>query len=71
MWAAPAAADGTVCVGTYASQTSEAAPTSHAFTTQSGDLLRNRELPATVDALAVGDGRLYASGRDGLVIARE
>lgn len=71
VWAAPVVADGIVYVGTYASQTSDAAPAIHALTTQSGELLWKRELPAMVNSLAVGDSRLYASGWDGLVMALE
>lgn len=71
VWADPIVAGDVVYVATNSSLTSDAPSTLHALDGRTGSTHWERSLPMRTSALALADGRLYASGWGGAVIALE
>lgn len=71
VWADTVVAGDLVYVATTPSQTSDAPPALHAFDARSGSRRWERQLSIEPAALAIADGRLYACGAGGTVVALE
>lgn len=69
VWADPIVAGDVAYLATNPSQTTDAPSTLHALDGRTGSTRWERSLPMRTSALALADGRLYASGWDGTVVA--